>query len=580
MAHHSLVGIARVSAGGVRGAGLGGWALFGILVIALFLRTWRLDESPPAINQDEAVHAYDAWSLLKTGRDHDGAAWPIFFRAFGDYHPGPFVYLLIPFEAVFGLSVTTARLPGALAGVVAVALIYYLLRRRYGDPIALTAAAFLAVSPWHMHLNRLAIEAGTCPTLVLGGLTLLSAAGPFADEDGPNRGRWRQLALLLASGAALGLATWTYHAMRVFVPLLLVGLILIYRGGIAAMARSSAGRFRLLVWGGGYLAGLLPFLVTWAVAPEQVWARASAVTALSGEGGMYEKIAGVVERYLSHFSPEFLFRNGDVYAVQSVPGHGQLYTCYLLLVPMGIWTVVRRKGADRFGLLMLWWLLAGPVPAAPAEWPGGHSLRSVVMIPMFDAFAALGACRSAAWLWGRAAGWGAAFALATAVTMTASASSFAGRFFNEYPKIAASSFDAECRELYAEISARRDNYDEVVVSTVNAPQMGTLYLFWTRMAPAEYLAGEREIAPIGTVEHIVRIGKVHFRPSVVVRPARAGETGQRILVAERPGLPVTGRELRRIFYPDGTAAMSLYEATGAVTDVAALGSYGVTPARE
>ena len=80
-------------------------ALVAIVLLGAGLRLWRLDAVPPGINQDEAVHAYDAWCLLKTGRDHDGAAWPIFFRAFGDYHPGPFVYTIIPFEAVLGLRV-------------------------------------------------------------------------------------------------------------------------------------------------------------------------------------------------------------------------------------------------------------------------------------------------------------------------------------------------------------------------------------------------------------------------------------------------------------------------------------------
>ena len=50
-----------------------------IMVVAAALRLYRLDLSPPGLNQDEALSAWNSWCLWKTGRDMTGQAWPVFY---------------------------------------------------------------------------------------------------------------------------------------------------------------------------------------------------------------------------------------------------------------------------------------------------------------------------------------------------------------------------------------------------------------------------------------------------------------------------------------------------------------------
>ncbi|MBU1127337.1 hypothetical protein KKF11_03250, partial [Patescibacteria group bacterium] len=59
-----------------------------ILLLAAALRLWGLNHYPVGLNADEAAIGYNAYSLIETGLDEHGNAWPIHFKSFGDYKPG------------------------------------------------------------------------------------------------------------------------------------------------------------------------------------------------------------------------------------------------------------------------------------------------------------------------------------------------------------------------------------------------------------------------------------------------------------------------------------------------------------
>src|SRR3989304_3731682 len=106
--------------------------LFLILLLASFLRFWRLD-SFPALNADEAAIGYNAYSLIETGKDEHGNAWPIHFQSFNDYKPGLYFYLVLPFVKVLGLNEWAVRLPGATLGVLTVLTLYFLVKELFAD---------------------------------------------------------------------------------------------------------------------------------------------------------------------------------------------------------------------------------------------------------------------------------------------------------------------------------------------------------------------------------------------------------------------------------------------------------------
>lgn len=48
-----------------------------ILLIALFLRFYKLESIPAGLHADAASQGYNAFSLLNTGKDRYGEPWPI-----------------------------------------------------------------------------------------------------------------------------------------------------------------------------------------------------------------------------------------------------------------------------------------------------------------------------------------------------------------------------------------------------------------------------------------------------------------------------------------------------------------------
>ena len=208
------------------------------LIAGVWLRVTHLDQVPPGLYCDEACNGYDAYSILKSGRDHHGNFLPILVQGFNDYRRPLFDYSLVPLVATFGLKISVVRLGAALWGIVdiiaAVALAWYLL----GLPGAAVTAMLLAISPWLLPLNRYGIEASA--TSALGTLSVLAFLLAIRSKDG----RWLPL-----SGACFGLALYSGSIAVLFIPLLMAMLALIYRRELLRVrmkAALAAGIFVLI----------------------------------------------------------------------------------------------------------------------------------------------------------------------------------------------------------------------------------------------------------------------------------------------------------------------------------------------
>ena len=91
-----------------------------VIVLAILIRVVNLSSVPPHLTPDEAALGYNAYSILKTGRDEHGAFLPIVFKSFGDYKPGLYVYLTVPFVGLMGLNEFSVRFPSALMGTISI----------------------------------------------------------------------------------------------------------------------------------------------------------------------------------------------------------------------------------------------------------------------------------------------------------------------------------------------------------------------------------------------------------------------------------------------------------------------------
>ena len=106
-----------------------GFVFLGVItILAAILRLYQLGKIPLSLEWDEVALGYDAYSILKTGRDQFGQFLPVTFRSLDDYKPPLYEYLTVPSVFLFGLNAFSTRLPSALIGIATVYLLYFAAR--------------------------------------------------------------------------------------------------------------------------------------------------------------------------------------------------------------------------------------------------------------------------------------------------------------------------------------------------------------------------------------------------------------------------------------------------------------------
>ena len=101
-----------------------------ILLFAFLSRIVLIQSSPPALYIDEIDVGYQAYSILKTGKDYFGNNLPIAIHSFADYRAPLLIYLDIPFVAILGLNSLAVRLPSMIFGTLSIFAFYLLFHGR------------------------------------------------------------------------------------------------------------------------------------------------------------------------------------------------------------------------------------------------------------------------------------------------------------------------------------------------------------------------------------------------------------------------------------------------------------------
>jgi hypothetical protein len=210
-----------------------------LALLALALRVVLLNVTPPGFRQDEVVSLVDAWHIAQTGRDHLGHLLPIGAQeALGDWISPLLTYLELPLVAVLGPTRIAGRLVTACIGALAAPLGYMLARRlALPQQAAVCVGLVVALSPWQIFLNRMALPPALVPTV----WTLCLLAGLRLIQHGDRRAaRWLAL--------AAGVAVYAYPTLKLGVPLLVAwaAAVALLRHGRAS-ARQWLGSAALLV---------------------------------------------------------------------------------------------------------------------------------------------------------------------------------------------------------------------------------------------------------------------------------------------------------------------------------------------
>jgi len=338
-----------------------------IIFLGLFLRIINLDSNPAGFFCDEASIGYNAYSLLKTGKDEYNVSWPIFFRAFGEYKSPILIYsAMVPIHFL-GLSEEAVRLTSAFYGVLSILAIYLFTSRLGRKRIALIAALFLAISPWHIHFSRVSLEG-------LMSFVFFTTMGAYFWLIFRKENRKFFMAIF-----SFALALYSYFPARLFIPL--------FCGTLAFLARKQLWQNKRELFLGCLLVLVLisplaihtffgPGLARW----QQVAAKKSPLD--------------LFKLYWDHFSFDFLFFLGDA----SFPGqfitrhslarHGELFLIQVPFLIIGLATLLRKRSLAREVIAP--WLLFYPVGTIFTQAPGPQSTRSIIGVVPLQIVSAMG----------------------------------------------------------------------------------------------------------------------------------------------------------------------------------------------
>lgn len=493
------------------------WPLILIAVLAFSLRVYKLGEYPVGLTWDEPALGYNAYSILKTGRDEYGKLLPITFKSFGDYKPGLFIYYLIPSVAIFGLNKFAIRLPAALAGVGTVLAIYFLtkmifVKKRKFFLLPYLTSLLLAISPWHIHFSRGAWEVNLALfTIVLGVIFFLKTI------------KTGEIKFFLLTFLFFAASFYVYHGAKVFLIFFLIGSLFILRKDLKKLPweRKKIGLILLALL-------LIPLFTSFQGSANRAKVMSifsykrpvEELTEIISQENMLpvlnyflyhtetlNKMRWIADRYFNHFSGKFLFFEGDWQSPRhSAPYMGMMYYVEIPFLIIGIgYTLAKIKKREKN--LFLWWLITAPIPAAVTR-DAVHGIRSYWMVIPLMVFTALGIYVSGLWIRRKSKRLLAIGSILLACGYIFCLALYLDLYYVHFPKINSAGWNYGMEEVSKIIAEGKIKYERVVV-TQKYGQPYIFYLFYNHYPPREYqkqaYLKENPWGDVGIVENIDNI---------------------------------------------------------------------------
>ena len=341
-----------------------------IMLLATFLRVYRLDRLPPGLHYDEAFKGVEARKVIA------GTERPIFFQENLTEEPMRIYSTALAF-VLFGDSTWSLRLSSALAGILNIAALYLLARALFKSRwVAALAAFVLTILYWHINFSRLGMEPILTPLMLTLSFGFLWRAlhPPPLRRGGTGWGSWGYFAL---AGFFLAATQYTYKA-ALFIPPLVVAFL-----GIELLIdRGFGARYRrgLVIFAVTAVLFFAPLGLYFVAHPDQFIERPSTVTvASSGIRTLADnavKVAGM------------FFVRGDDNPRSNLPDRPVLDPFLAIGFVVGIVAAIAtiRKRESR---LLLLWLVVMAMPSVLTDF-APHFGRDIGLPPVVALLVAAG----------------------------------------------------------------------------------------------------------------------------------------------------------------------------------------------
>lgn len=362
--------------------------LFIICLASFFLTIYRPNNAPVCTNADESAFGYNAYSILKTGRDEYGTFLPLRLKSFGDNKLPLYSYLSVPFVATLGLNDLGIRGLNLFSSFLLPLAVYFLTKELLGKKsYALVAATMTALSLSTHITARQAHESV---------ISLLMSLSMFIFYLRSLRTRKPKDIILFLTALALSLLS--YHPAR------LLALFLGALHLITFFVSPKIEKKRLLALG-GIFAIVLALLLSVDIFynPSRISnllfvnspGFSLRINELRGEGAnrlLYNKLTlgakELVYQNLEYFSPQFLLSRGDENYRFGYPGMSLVTGAEFLLLFIGLYYLFKNKNKHRFFITAL--IMIAPLSGS-LSWAGISLTRALFLFAIVFMIAGYGA---------------------------------------------------------------------------------------------------------------------------------------------------------------------------------------------
>ena len=566
--------------------------LWSTILLATFLRIWQIEKVPVSLFGDELDVGYQAYSIIQTGRDYNGNFMPLHFQSLAEWRTPLYLYSCVPTVLVFGISPLGVRLPAIIFGVLGVWMIYLLVSELFKngfvklkknvdyEKIGLVSAFVMAISPWHIQYSRAAFEVTQMIFFYMAGLYF------FFKALKTSKYLWLSVLFLI-------LTPWVYSTAKLFTPMLLAFLIIVWFKDLFKFPKKEIAKavVILLVFGlpmvyevfFGGASQRFNYISTFsdpAMEGDVGFSRLNDAAYEGQDRNILEKASSriihnkytywgnrILNNMYSAVSTNFLFNTGDPNRRQNIEGMGELYKIDLVPLILGLTLFLAFFRNNKVKALVVFWLVAGTVPSSLTRDGATHATRLILILPpllmlvaygLVDTFQRLPKFSSKIYLFGYA------FLLLICFYF------YQHNYWLHNPWYSERWWHAGFKETVRYLKENESDYDKIIFSTAGEPP----YIFfagWYEYSPSKWQKGFRDVNIagfstlgnngkyyFGQMEKIGIYDLWHYMPDSGLYVAVAKEVNIN-LIMEPDRVPPGLKLLKAIPYPSGEPAFYIFE---------------------
>lgn len=543
------------------------------VIIAFVLRFWNLTSLPYPPDGDEVAFGYYGWSILHFGTDEYGNKLPLSFHSIGDYkYPGLAYLNTIP-AAFFGLNNITTRFWSAAFGTILVILVYFLSQTLFENKkIALFSAWAVAICPWAVIESRLGYESMSALTMTTAGIFILLKVIKV-HQTKTTKYSSKERILLLTSFLLLIFASFTYAASRFLIPVILFAIFVLSYFKNSVFRNSRKIILFLFLTISAIVAISLASPQNRGRATEDAWRGITDIERnrlqelYIGAGtsqirippkltlAMHNRyritVFDFLERYVKHFSFDFLFTRGES-SLQRIPDMGVLLFTDIILLPFGLFALTKNKFKYSSGLIFLW-LILSPIPSALTTGEARIN-RAILMIVPLSIISGLGLNYLTEMFKNERQKFITYLIYIFIPFLIISSLAYSlNQIFIQKPMDKPWCKQTVNEELTKSILELKDKYKAVATQEDDY----IFFLFYNRTNPSDFIKRSDIDPPEKSKwDRVGRLDNIYFR-----MPFDCPLTGKldTLYVCQGEDVPQNAKVIKAIYYPDGLPAYSLIE---------------------